>query len=258
MSEKPRKASSLLRFGLRTMLVLTTIAALLPGYLAFKIAEGRRHEKIAAALKKEGGWVDYTHYELVPVQTTAQALAGITGQEYQYQSTLPDYIESTPLAHAIRRINRVVINAADEEGQKRAVETMQGLKRVNNLSIYTVGFEGKQIEKMLDKTRVNTLFIQGAKLPRTRIGFLNHEGLTWLCVARTQFSDPAIADLPESLTYFDATRTRISDEGLDGFLRLRNLKKLILRRTPTTPEAIARLRDQMPNCKITWEKLKRD
>jgi hypothetical protein len=75
---------------------------------------------------------------------------------------------------------------------------------------------------------------------------LNQPGLTWLCLAHTQFSDPAIQDLPASLEYFNATRTRITDRGLSGFVRLKHLKELKLRRTPTSEEAVEQLRGEMP------------
>jgi len=94
-----------------------------------------------------------------------------------------------------------------------------------------------------------------AQLPRGRIPSLTSQKLTWLCVAQTQFSDPAIADLPASLIYFDATRTRISDRGLAGFVRLKRLKSLDLSRTPTSQAAIEVLRQDMPWCEVHWEPL---
>jgi hypothetical protein len=99
--------------------------------------------------------------------------------------------------------------------------------------------------------------MQYAQLPRTRIPALNQKCLIWLCVARTEFSNPAIEDLPDSLVYFDATRTRIDDQGLKDFLRLRNLRKLVLLRTPTTEAGIDRLKATMPWCDVAWEPLQR-
>jgi hypothetical protein len=85
--------------------------------------------------------------------------------------------------------------------------------------------------------------------------YLNQRGLTWLCLSHTQFSDAAIQDLPSSLEYFNATRTRISDRGLPGFLRLTQLQTLNLSRTPTSRQAIEELQAQMPWCKTKWERL---
>ncbi|MEM9828312.1 MAG: hypothetical protein AAF958_17115, partial [Planctomycetota bacterium] len=61
--------------------------------------------------------------------------------------------------------------------------------------------------------------------------------------------------LPSTLQYLDATRTRIHDDGLNGFVRLANLRTLKLNRTPTTKAAIERLRAKMPWCNIQWEPL---
>ncbi len=86
--------------------------------------------------------------------------------------------------------------------------------------------------------------------------WLNHDGLIWLCLNRTQLSDPALNNLPDTLEYFDATRTRIDDDGLNSFVRLKNLKTLDIRRTPTSENAISSLRHRMPWCEIKWEPLR--
>ena len=112
-----------------------------------------------------------------------------------------------------------------------------------------------ELTRLLSHVQIQKLYIQGAQLSRQRLPFQDQENMTWLCVARTQFSNPAIDDLPLSLTFFDATRTRINDDGLERFTRLRNLKRLILRRTPTTEQGIQKLRDRMPWCRIRWESL---
>ena len=151
------------------------------------------------------------------------------------------------------RVSRVVFRPADPDKLESAITLLQQLGAVPNIASYDAKLDESQIDRLLQSVTAKTLFIQGVSLPRTRIPCLNYQPLEWICVARTQFSNPAIADLPDSLTYFDATRTRITDDGLSEFQRLKNLKTLWLRRTPTTKAAVDNLKKQMPWCKIEWE-----
>lgn len=86
--------------------------------------------------------------------------------------------------------------------------------------------------------------------------WLSGTQLTSLHLARSEFSDSAIQDLPDTLEYLDLTRTRISDAGLMGFVRLKRLKKLLLLCTPTSAEGIEDLQSRMKSCDIRWEPLK--
>lgn len=157
---------------------------------------------------------------------------------------------------AIRRLDRVTIRSTDDVRLDRSIALLAPIQRLKSLSFYDTPITAVKLDRLLSSIDVSALYLSSATLPRGRLPFLHHDSLTWLCVSRTQFSNPAIADLPPTLQYLDATRTRINDQGLPALHRLHSLKTLILRRTPTTEQAVATLRDDMPWCNIRWEPLR--
>lgn len=155
-------------------------------------------------------------------------------------------------------IGRVVLQQKMNSQQvDEAIEQLRPIGSIETFGSYDAPLEVSQLETLLSKVRIRSLYVSQAKLPRGRIPCLGYQSLEWIYVGRSQFSDPAIEDLPLSLKHLDATRTRITDNGLASFVRLKNLKTLILRRTQTTQEGIEKLQQQMPWCKIAWEPMVR-
>ena len=257
MSKRRRSKRRWFQFSLRSLLLVTFVFALMLGWLRTRRNEGRLHERVAVELQSLGCSSEFSHYELVKVPGAAGFLAALTGRT-ERQSTLPSLVEKLGLDPIVRRIRRVRLRTHDPKKLQSALLLLKDIDALESVSFCRSGVvDEKQLADLFDSVAVGSLYIHNEKLPRTRMSWLDNENLTWLCVARTQFSNPAIDDLPLSLTYFDATRTRINDEGLNGFVRLKNLKTLWLRRTPTTEEAIEALRRKMPWCAISWEPLER-
>lgn len=213
--------------------------------------DGYQHRNVAGSLESRGNIVVFTHRETIRLPRRP----GLPGIPLKEVSTLPPIVESTGLGYFVRRIHRVTIRSSDPHNLELSLSQLSSLGQLNSLSFYDTGVTKQALAALLSHTRVEHLYVASEKLSRRRMPWLNHDGLKWLCVARTQFSDPAIDDLPQSLEHFDATRTRISDQGLSKFKRLRHLKKLVLRRTPTSPKAVNDLRSEMPWCEIRWESL---
>ena len=220
------------RFGLRALLFGITCIAVACAILGSRIREGYRQRALATRLE-----VDWSHY------------AG----PFRKQSTLPSWIEGSSLSMAFRRVCRVILRGNYDE----QLSVLAELGKVHDVSVYDDGFGERELETLLSRVEIESLYIESAQLSRGRLPCLRLQRLSWLCVARTQFSNPAIDDLPTSLTYLDVTRTRITDEGLPAFIRLTQLRTLILCRTPTTAAAVQRLRHEMPWCEISWEPLQR-
>ncbi len=246
------KETSKLRRFLRPHRVVF-LGALLLGTMCwgYWLFEGYRHRQVADVIRSEGGWVDWSHWESIPVP----AAKGARFTTSRKVSTLPWYAEKTGLSMAFRRLTYVTLQDKDRD-PKPALDELRTLGKLDSLSLYGVEATGPMLAEVLRDVQIRRLFIQGTPIGRGRLRWLNHESLVWLCVARTQFSNPAIDSLPISLEYFDATRTRINDEGLAKFKRLTNLKTLKLKRTPTTGAAIEQLQREMPWCGIGWEPLK--
>ena len=232
------------RFGLRGLLIGVAFVAIGCAVLASFLREGHRQRALAARLDAE-----WSHYEWVPVP-------GAPGSR-RARSTLPRWVEAASLSPAFRRIQRVTLRGHTPTDCDRELSALAELGKVRTISVYGEGFGERELERLLTHVEVDQLYIESAQLSRGHLPCLSLQRLSWLCVARTQFSNPAIEDLPTSLTYLDATRTRITDEGLPAFIRLKKLRTLILCRTPTTAGAVERLRSQMPGCEISWELLQR-
>lgn len=239
------------RFRLRTLLIAIACLSLALAYLTHRIHEGTRQRQVARQLADLGCFVEFSHYELVPGPSHPNPMV----QVRRRQSTLPTWVEAAGLADAFRRIERVSLDRCPPENLDEAIELAGQLDHLPIVSSFRTKLTEQQVKSLLSSVPTTALYLESSELPRGRLPCLDQARLEWLSVARTQFSDPAIADLPATLEYFDATRTRISDDGLSGFGRLKRLKKLILRRTPTTAEAVERLRSEMPWCEIDWEPL---
>jgi len=215
-------------------------------------AEGRRHEAIANRLTAARCGVEFTHMELVPVATNSSGQNG-DRTTMRETSTLPAIIDRMGFETLFRRIKHVRIYS--RSFLPEALELIKEIEDLDGVSFSDTGITQSQLSDTFSKVRVRNLYAGSEMMPGTNLSWLNHDGLQWLCLNRTQFSNSAIDDLPDSLEYFDATRTRINDDGLAGFVRLKNLKTLNLRRTPTSKQAIDRLQRQMLWCEIKWEPL---
>ncbi len=241
------------RFGLRVLLLGVTAIAVACAWLKSYDAEGQHHERIAARLLSFGCDIRFSHMQLVPVTNPPPELTLLGGIPMEERSTLPKLIEDYGASRSFRRLSHVTVRS--QSYLENALNVIAEVPQLESLSFYTTGVTQPQLAEVLSRTQVKKLVFTGETLPRTEMPWLRHDGLEWLCVMRTQFSNDAIANLPPTLTYLDATRTRINDEGLGKFTRLTNLRTLKLRRTPATKDGIEKLRLQMPWCDIQWQPL---
>ncbi len=219
--------------------------------VAFLSAGGLQHQQTARSLELLGNTVRFSHIKTVqhPERKT------VWGTPTTYESTLPPLFDACGVSLTVRRLESVSIRCKDDVRLDRSLALLEPIQRLKNLTFYDTPITTDKLKEVLFTVDVSALYLSSAKLPRGRLPVLNHAPLTWLCVSRTQFSNPAIADLPPALQYLDATRTRINDQGLAAFQRLRNLNTLNLCRTPTTEQAVIALRKDMPWCHIKWEPL---
>lgn len=243
-----------LRFGLRALLLCTFILAVVFAWFASQLAEGRRHQRIAAELRAAGCDVQFSHREWVPMANPPTSAIVGGGTPIEERSTLPVFMERFGIATGVRRIENITIRSRSE--LVTAFKLVKEIGQVDSISFYETGISQSQLSEMFANVHVKKMYASGERLPRTSMQWLNHDGLTWLCLNRTQLSNPAVNDLPDTLEYLDATRTRINDDGLSSFVRLKNLKTLNLSRTPTSENAISALRQKMPWCEVKWEALR--
>jgi len=212
--------------------------------LALPIFEGKRHQRIAEELEARGANVLFSHFEPVPV-------SGPSGTVFVSRSALPKFMDQTGLSLAVRRIRKVSVMEPSEI--TAVLPLIRQIGELDQLRLFNSSMTASQLESLLSDVRVESLDIRASILPQTGMPWLNREDLKFLVVERTNFSNPAIDDLPDSLIILNATRTRINDDGLNLFLRLKHLRVLVLSGTPCTDAGIEDLRKKMPWCKIEWE-----
>lgn len=249
MEQQPPK-----RRRIRLWPAVVFLLVLILATIALPIYEGKRHQRIAEKLNVSSNEVYSSHYEYVTIPDPPDsAWHPGSGRIMKTKSTLPEFIEKSGLSVMFRRIELVRIHyTADLEA---ALSNLKELGSLKGVSFFNTGVSQEQLTDLFSQIHVSQIDVSGEKLPKTRIPWLTHEGLTELSVRRTNFSNPAIEDLPDSLEWLNAGRTRINDDGLDSFVRLKKLKWLNLSRTPTSEAAIEDLRRKMPWCKIEWEPL---
>lgn len=244
---KPKRRSIWRSWSLRTLFGLVAICATGMGWVSYQLRVGLLHEEVCANIRELGGMVSSTRAEMVylgpiaiPVTSKTQAWLKVVGAE-----------------KATTRTEKVTLHDwAKGDRLEKTIDELSRLEWFKHLSLYGCPMNQAQLTRLLENTHVDTLYLEGMQVDRRGMPCLRNSQTRWLLLARTQFSDPGIDDLPDTLEYFDATRTRISDEGLDKFVHRTNLKKLILRRTQVTEAGVTRLRKQMPWCTISWEPLK--
>lgn len=242
----PKTRSWRIRWSLRVLFVFIGLIAIGMAWISYQMRMGHVHEDAAKKLRELGVSIDWKLVETTPLSPNS----------YRVEKKLPSWMERLGVGAMFQRLSRVQISDQSPEKVDLAVQQIVRLKQLPHFSSYNAPLTETQLETLLDHVQFESVYLQSMKLGRGPIPCFQNSNITWLLVARTQFSNPAIDDLPMSLEYFDATRTRISDEGLEKFVRLKNLQKLILRRTPTNKSAINDLRKKMPWCEIEWEELR--
>ena len=245
---RPKRRSLWRHWSLRMLFGLVAIVAVLFGLISHQMRVARLHAEVAAnlrAMNVDAASSRATHLYLgpIPIEITDQRQA---------------MLEKFGAKGLTFRVGRVIFR--DGMGGKRLTKTIDELSRLDSfshLSLYGGELTQSELTRLLETTQVDTLYLENMPVDRRGIPCLRESKTKWLLLARTQFSDPGIDDLPMTLEYLDATRTRISDQGLDKFVRLKNLQVLILRRTQATEEGIEHLREKMPSCRIAWEPLRK-
>lgn len=228
------------------MFVVVAICSVGLAWASYQIRIGQLHVEVSENVRQLNGNVSLGIAEEVYLGPIPIA---ITDQRQAWLKTLA-------MADATRRVGRVILyERSSDERLDKLVDELAQLDSFKHLSLYGCRLNQAQLARLLENTQVDTLYLESMSVDRRGMPCLRNTQTRWLLLARTQFSDPGIDDLPPTLEYFDATRTRITDKGLDKFVHRKNLKMLVLRRTPTTEAGIQRLREKMPWCEISWEPL---
>jgi hypothetical protein len=213
-----RPSRRCLRFSLRSALIAMTIAGIWFGYL---VSETRRQQGIQETVERAGGWV-YWDYEI----DRSKSWIG-------FFPTNP----SPPGPYWLRRI------AGDNF-----------LARVERVYIQDGTAKDSDLAMLDGATSIRWLSIGGTSKGVTDKGVQHLEGLHSLenlGLSNTGITNDALVHVRrmKGLRKLQLSGTNITDEGLVELYGLKNLELLTLG-PHVTPAGIARIREQLPNCKV--------
>lgn len=250
------------RWSLRVLLVFIGLVAIGLGWISYQMRVGHLHEEVAEKLAERGWNVSWklTQRQAVPIQSpqvaTITTPPGANVQvAYIDVKRAPDWMVAIGAEPLFQRIKNVYFRKSARGEVDDFLREIERLDDLEGVSLDGVAISEDQLEYLLDRFNLETLAVFESSIGRRPMPFLRESQLKWLGLSRTHLSDNVLDDLPDSLEYLDATRTRITDEGLQKLVRLKNLKELRLRRTPTSQAAIEELKKQMPQCQIWWAPL---
>lgn len=245
------------RWSLRALVGFVFLVALVLMVLTHWHRTGQQHEAVAENFyNQQWGTIEWRYqFPVMPIKHIPTRKKMGVGFYRIGAPRLSPWVIRIGGEPMFQRIERIVINRRSAQELEAPLAEVARIGSLADLSLYFCKPSESQLKDLMAHTSLESLSAEGAQIGRGRLPFLNHPGLKYLSLGRTQFSNLALDDLPISLTHLDLRRTRITDEGLGKFVRLKNLEKLVLDRTPTSEEAIERLRAQMPWCEIGWEPL---
>ncbi|MEW4455392.1 hypothetical protein AB1L30_22170 [Bremerella sp. JC817] len=217
-----------------------------------------RHARIRLSWNYEGNFssqsISPSNYDPITSRATDLVIYKVK------ERSDPRWMTQLGIAPIFQRVRTVKITTPlKPEEYDEVVAAVALLDQLDSLELdtYKEGprFTQAQLAKALGTTRIGQLVAPRSHLTAGPFPELRRTGLVELNLSHTWFSDAAIADLPISLQHLTLERTAVTDAGLDSFRRLRNLRSLGLRRTPTSQQAVDRLRAEMPWCEIYWSPL---
>ena len=242
----PAKRSWRVRWSLRALIALIAFIAAGLGWVSYQMRVGYMHEEAAKFLLEHGGKVKWKRFVRRKNPNRASSV----------EKEIPTWISTLGADPMYWRIDEVFL--FDEMSPEELVEAIDHISRLGSVRFFNCDnseITEAQLVRVVKNVELELLSAYSAPIGGGPMPWLRDTKLTYLKLSRTQFSDEAIDDLPLSLTKLGAHNTQITDEGLGKFVRLTNLKNLVIWKTPTSREAIEELRKKMPWCDIDWQPL---
>ena len=269
----PRRIRQVMRFSLRTLLVVATIVGL---WLGYQVNRALWQKDAANAIEELGGWV-YYDYQMPggtydpkaepPVPRPLREwvdrnmVSNVVQVNLVYNDDQPQRIDNTQvtdeaLAHLpnFRRLKVLLLHStqATDEGMKY-VGRLKGLERLYMWDARELGDYGVQQLARLHKLKY--LHINGSRITDESLRVIGRlEQIEGLSLQGNRFTDRGLVHLKnlkrlESL-WIGTGETQITDQGLRIIARLPALKELDIQGSPVTLDGLERLKAQKPRLKI--------
>lgn len=250
-----KKRSWRMRWSLRVFFFLISVVAVGIGWVSYHMRTGYLHEDVAAKIADSRAIVYWklTRTVVFDAQDSAGNTIFLFGAGTAKVKAAPDWMQTLGVEPVFQRIIGVNINGASPEQLAYCLQQIKRLDEVGELHIKDSPLSATQLRELLEEVETKTLDVRATSIEDDPLPFLRDTNLTYLHLGDAAVSGKVIKDLPETLISLNLTGTQVTDEGLEGLVRLKNLKFLTLSNTPTSEEAIEALREKMPLCKIYWQ-----
>ncbi len=266
---KTKRSSWALRWSLRAFVALISLACIVFALFAHWMRQGQIHEDVAANVLPMGGEIAWKLTHLEPLGLEAPQKATGTGSgvvighiDFEVKGG-PAWMRNLGVEQAFQRIEHIWLFGPSEdqlifEQPKDHLDDflreVARLSEVKGVGICNVAISEGQIEWLLTHVATTRLTVtETPSIGSQPMPFLRDSNLTEIVFANTGLSDAVLDDLPDTLNYLDISDTKVTDQGLEHLVRLKNLKRVVIDQTATSKAAIEKLRKEMPWCDILWE-----
>ncbi|PQO44786.1 hypothetical protein [Blastopirellula marina] len=264
-----------LRWSLRVLLGVITLACVLFAWGSYQYHLGKVHQDVGQRLEslfeakqaEDEYWTGYVDVKWtlrktkpIPVVLSGHASQGARPTRRPdapiVLADVPNWMKWSGSSLALERIRSILIVSSDSaELLDETVEQIKRLDQIESLEIQSVPITAAQLSQILSHVEIKSLQARWIPESLETIPGMRNSSLERLNLSHTRFSDSATADLPATLIDLNLERTAVTDAAFDQFVRLKKLKGLNLKRTPTSQAGIEALRAKMPWCTIEWEAL---
>ena len=220
----------LLRYSLRTLLVLVTFVAL---WLGWKVNRVRNQQTAVAAIEAAGGMVRYDwmedYYQAESAKGSVHWSAMYGGYESRSWPTLRRWIGDEYFEYVIG----VWVNMSEfdehDSNDKRWIATLNHLPKLTTLHIEDISINDHDVQHLKGLTTLQSLSLR-----------------------RTGVTDSVVVQLENlvDLECLDLTGTSVSDESVEMLIGFSKLKHLWLDNTKVTRSGAEKLRGVLQHCRV--------
>lgn len=252
------------QIGLRSLLVVVAIAAVL-SFRAARIYRSARDQRAVIEGIAEGGGIVQFDRGVWPPDWLREAV----GEEYFRRASVVDFgsnrgrkpgtgepkatDENLKLLESLADVEALELGH-HEEVDDRALAHLEPLKKLSVLYLQWTGVRGPGLEHVARLPRLHSISLSHAALGDEGLEHLGGMAqLKWAMLDHTGVTDagmPALAGA-QGLEALSLRNTAISDAGLEHLGRLHRLESLDVAGTRVTAEGVGRLRRALPNCRVS-------
>lgn len=248
MSDRPTPASKgkrrWLRFGLRSLLVLVTLAAAGSAWLGWRVSLSRQEEQVIARLASvQDGRSLNLLYDNPLGPSGGPGLDEFLHHGPQWLTSLlgTDICRTVTTLGAIAPGNEFTVVLPKEGGA------------FHYRRKYICGFTEADMREVAKLSNLRRLGLEANPIDdRGVVYILQLRQLEWLSLAHTKITDDgvkAIAGLPR-LRELDLSCTDVTGNSLDSLANCKALRKLNVRNTQLSNEQVQELVRRLPDCRI--------